>query len=71
MDIVPPRNPCVSSVAPSCGSGTSGVASKELGRFFVGTEKEEEEYEPEFCCGLLLGEHCGHFVEALLHACTG
>jgi site-specific DNA-methyltransferase (adenine-specific) len=29
---------------PFCGSGTSGVASKELGRFFVGAEKEEEEY---------------------------
>jgi DNA modification methylase len=27
---------------PFCGSGTSGVASKELGRFFVGAEKEEE-----------------------------
>ncbi|HWS81257.1 MAG TPA: site-specific DNA-methyltransferase [Rubrobacter sp.] len=27
---------------PFCGSGTSGVASKELDRFFVGTEKEEE-----------------------------
>src|SRR5215208_677874 len=27
-----------------CGSGTTGVASKELGRFFVGAEKEEEEY---------------------------
>ncbi|HYQ82691.1 MAG TPA: DNA methyltransferase [Rubrobacter sp.] len=25
---------------PFCGSGTSGVASKELGRFFVGAEKE-------------------------------
>jgi site-specific DNA-methyltransferase (adenine-specific) len=24
-----------------CGSGTTGVASKELGRFFVGAEKEE------------------------------
>jgi site-specific DNA-methyltransferase (adenine-specific) len=27
---------------PFCGSGTSGVASKELGRFFVGAEKEVE-----------------------------
>jgi site-specific DNA-methyltransferase (adenine-specific) len=27
---------------PFCGSGTSGVASKELDRFFVGAEKEEE-----------------------------
>jgi site-specific DNA-methyltransferase (adenine-specific) len=27
---------------PFCGSGTSGVASKELGRFFIGAEKEEE-----------------------------
>jgi site-specific DNA-methyltransferase (adenine-specific) len=27
---------------PFCGSGTSGVASKELGRFFVGAEKAEE-----------------------------
>jgi site-specific DNA-methyltransferase (adenine-specific) len=27
---------------PFCGSGTSGVASKELGRFFVGAEQEEE-----------------------------
>jgi site-specific DNA-methyltransferase (adenine-specific) len=27
---------------PFCGSGSSGVASKELGRFFVGAEKEEE-----------------------------
>jgi hypothetical protein len=26
---------------PFCGSGSSGVASKELGRFFVGAEKEE------------------------------
>ena len=26
---------------PFCGSGTTGVASKELGRFFVGAEKEE------------------------------
>ena len=25
-----------------CGSGTTGVASKELGRFFVGAEKEGE-----------------------------
>jgi site-specific DNA-methyltransferase (adenine-specific) len=28
---------------PFCGSGTSGVASKELDRFFVGADKEEEE----------------------------
>jgi site-specific DNA-methyltransferase (adenine-specific) len=27
---------------PFCGSGTSGVAAKELGCFFVGIEKEEE-----------------------------
>jgi len=27
---------------PFCGSGTMGVASKELGRFFVGAEKERE-----------------------------
>src|SRR5215210_2964660 len=27
---------------PFCGSGTTGVASKELGRFFVGVEREEE-----------------------------
>jgi site-specific DNA-methyltransferase (adenine-specific) len=27
---------------PFCGSGTSGVAAKELGRLFVGAEKEEE-----------------------------
>ena len=27
---------------PVCGSGTSGVAAKELGRFFVGAELEEE-----------------------------
>jgi len=27
---------------PFCGSGASGVAAKELGRFFVGAEKEEE-----------------------------
>jgi site-specific DNA-methyltransferase (adenine-specific) len=27
---------------PFCGSGSSGVASKELGRFFVGAEKEGE-----------------------------
>ena len=27
---------------PFCGSGTTGVASKELRRFFVGAEKEEE-----------------------------
>ena len=27
---------------PFCGSGTSGVASKELDRFFVGVEKEGE-----------------------------
>jgi site-specific DNA-methyltransferase (adenine-specific) len=26
---------------PFCGSGTMGVAAKELGRFFVGVEKEE------------------------------
>jgi len=26
---------------PFCGLGTSGVAAKELGRFFVGAEKEE------------------------------
>jgi hypothetical protein len=55
---------------PFCGSGISEVASKELGRFFVGAEKEEQ-YEPEFCCGLLFDEYCGHLLEALLHACTG
>jgi site-specific DNA-methyltransferase (adenine-specific) len=27
---------------PFCGSGTSGVAAKELGRFFVGAEMERE-----------------------------
>jgi site-specific DNA-methyltransferase (adenine-specific) len=27
---------------PYCGSGTTGVAAKELGRFFVGAEFEEE-----------------------------
>src|SRR5215218_8937944 len=27
---------------PFCGSGTTGVASKELGRFFAGAEQEEE-----------------------------
>ena len=27
---------------PLCGSGTTGVAAKELGRYFVGTEMEEE-----------------------------
>jgi len=27
---------------PFCGSGTTGVAAKELGRFFVGVEKEQE-----------------------------
>jgi len=34
---------------PFCRSGTSGVASKELGRFFVGAEKEEEYAELAWC----------------------
>src|SRR5215203_2440577 len=34
---------------PFCGSGTSGVAAKELGRFFVGAEKEEEYAELAGC----------------------
>jgi site-specific DNA-methyltransferase (adenine-specific) len=50
MDIIPPiRRAIVASSRegdlvfdPFCGSGTSGVAAKELGRFFVGVEKEEE-----------------------------
>ena len=37
---------------PFCGSGTTGVASKELGRFFVGTEKEQEYAE---LCGRRIG----------------
>jgi site-specific DNA-methyltransferase (adenine-specific) len=34
---------------PFCGSGTTGVASKELGRFFVGAEKEGEYAELAGC----------------------
>jgi site-specific DNA-methyltransferase (adenine-specific) len=37
---------------PFCGSGTSGVAAKELGRFFVGAEKEGEYAE---LAGLRIG----------------
>jgi site-specific DNA-methyltransferase (adenine-specific) len=34
---------------PFCGSGTTGVASKELGRFFVGAEMVEEYAELAGC----------------------
>src|SRR5215211_5874475 len=34
---------------PFCGSGTSGVAAKELARFFVGAEMEEEYAELAGC----------------------
>jgi site-specific DNA-methyltransferase (adenine-specific) len=43
---------------PFCGSGTSGVASKELGRFFVGAEKEEE-YAQLAGCRIAAAERAG------------
>ena len=54
---------------PFCGSGTTGVAAKELGRFFVGIEMEREYAE---LAGRRIGaaERGITLGEIQVHTCT-
>jgi site-specific DNA-methyltransferase (adenine-specific) len=51
---------------PFCGTGTTGVAAKELGRFFVGAEKEEEEEYAELAARRIGAAVRGGVVRELL-----
>jgi len=54
---------------PFCGSGTTAVAAKELGRFFVGTELEREYCELASC--RIQATQRGCVLREIRHLATG